>query len=43
MFHDSDDLTNFAAETQQNVRECHCSEKGERPPVAKGEKRTMLA
>jgi hypothetical protein len=23
-FHDSDELTNFAAAAQQNVRECHC-------------------
>jgi hypothetical protein len=27
-FHDSDDLTNFAAAAQQNVRECHCARTG---------------
>src|SRR3954451_4319444 len=40
MFHDSDELTNLAAEAQQNVRECHCSEKGERP-LLRREKRTI--
>jgi len=37
IFHESDELTNFAAEAQHKVHECHCSEKGERPPVVKGE------
>jgi hypothetical protein len=26
-FHDSDELTNFVAAAQQNVRECHCWKK----------------
>jgi len=31
-FHDSDELTNFAAAAQQNVRECPLQQKLKQPP-----------
>src|SRR5262245_50615239 len=32
-FHDSDELTNFAAEAQHNVRQCACSENRSNPQL----------